>query len=148
MKRGLAGPFLLAAAMAILAGCAAQGQPQGLIIKDAWVRPSPVEAGNGAAYLTIENHTGQDDALLAAASDIADAVEIHESMAMEGEMMGMRPVERIDVPAGSSVVLEPGGFHVMLIGLRQELREGDTVTLRLTFANAGEITIEAPVKEQ
>ena len=148
MRRVLTGLFLLAAAVTILAGCAAPGQSEGVIIKDAWVRPSPMEVGNGAAYLIIENHSRQDDALLAAASDVADAVEIHESMALEGDMMGMRPVERIDVPAGGSVALEPGGFHVMLIGLRRELREGDTVTLRLTFANAGEMTVEALVKEQ
>lgn len=132
---------------AALAGCA-DGSASELAVQDAWVRPSPLATGNGAAYMVIRNNTQADDALIAAASDAADAVEIHESVEMEGDMMSMQPVERIDVPAGGTATLEPGGYHVMLIGLHDQLREGDTVTLTLTFETYGEMTIEAPVREE
>jgi copper(I)-binding protein len=131
---------------------AACGGPAGdsVSIEDPWVRPAPIEGGNGAAYMVIQNGTDSDDALLSAESDIADSVEIHESMMAEdeGEMMSMQPVDRIDVPAGGSAELAPGGYHIMLIGMHQQLAEGDTVALTLHFENAGTVSVEAPVKEQ
>ncbi len=144
--------LVLAFALALLlAGCAggAPGDaPGGISVEDAWVRPSPLQAGNGAAYMLIRNATSEDDALLAARSEVAEAVELHESVMTGADMMSMHAVERIDIPAGGSAALEPGGLHVMLIGLRETLREGDSVALTLVFEKAGEITVEAPVKEQ
>jgi copper(I)-binding protein len=104
-------------------------------------------AGNGAAYMVIRNTGGADDALIGAASDVADMVELHETT-MEGSMAGMHPVEAIPVPAGGSVSLEPGGYHVMLIGLKEELQVGQTITLTLTFEKAGQITVQAEVREE
>jgi copper(I)-binding protein len=137
----------LLAALA-LAACGQGSVEEGLAVEDAWVRPSPMAQGNGAGYMVITNNTGQDDALLGAGADFAESVEIHETVAMEDDMMAMHHVERIDIPAGESVSLEPGGYHVMLIGVTEALREGDTVTLTLNFENAGEMTIEAPVREE
>lgn len=147
MKRyllvGLASLTLLA-----LAGCAAGTPATGsaIVVEDAWARPSPMMAGNGAAYMVIRNTGNVDDALIGAASDVAETVELHETT-MEGDMAGMHPVEAIPVPAGGSVSLEPGGYHVMLIGLKQELQPGQTITLTLTFEKAGQITVQAEIRE-
>ncbi|HEC21568.1 MAG TPA: copper chaperone PCu(A)C [Chloroflexi bacterium] len=145
MKRLLIA-ILLAFLVGLLAGCG--GSEKGIVIEDAWVRPSPMTAGNGAAYMVIRNTGSEDDALIAADSDIAGAVEIHETMMMEGDMMGMQPVESIPVPAGGSVTLEPGGYHIMLIDMREPLEAGQTVMLTLTFEKAGPIEVQAEVREQ
>ena len=138
--------LVLVVLAAALAGCA--GGEGELVIDDAWVRPSPLAQGNGAAYMAIRNNTQADDALIGAASGAADAVEIHESMEMDGDMMSMQPVERIDLPAGGVATLEPGGYHVMLIGLHDQLREGDSITLTLSFEVHDDLTIEVPVREE
>lgn len=141
--------FLLAFSLlaVVLTACSTGGSGE-LAVEDAWVRPAPMPGGNGAGYLVINNGTDTDDALVSANADFAQAVEIHESMALEGDMMSMQPVDSVPAPAGESVRLEPGGYHIMLIGIDEQLQEGDTVTLTLTFQNAGEMTIEAPVREE
>lgn len=144
MKRVLLAVALLAMA---LAACGTGGQ-EGIAVEDAWVRPAPMTGGNGAGYMVITNHTGEPDALLGASAAFAEMVEVHESVAMEGDMMGMQPVARLDVAPGESVRLEPGGYHIMLMGFTEELREGDTVELTLQFETAGEVTVQAPVREQ
>jgi copper(I)-binding protein len=102
--------------------------------------------GTSAAYLTISNGGGTADALIKVASDVADSVELH-TMTMKDNVMTMSPVAQIDIPANGKAELKPGGFHVMLIGLRQELKEGDVVKLTLTFQNAGTVAVEAPVRK-
>jgi copper(I)-binding protein len=62
-------------------------------------------------------------------------------------MMGMQPVERLEIPAGGSVQLKPGSYHIMLIGLKEDLKAGDTIEITLTFENAGELALSVPVKE-
>jgi len=102
--------------------------------------------GTSAAYLVIANSGSSADNLIKAESDVADSVELH-TMTMQDNVMKMTPVEKIEVPAGGSVELKPGSFHVMLIGLRHELKEGDVVKLTLTFEKAGTIQVEAPVRK-
>jgi hypothetical protein len=102
--------------------------------------------GTSAAYMTVVNNTDTDDAIIGAATDVAETVELHTVTEGESGMMQMRPVEEIAVPANGEVELKPGGFHVMLIDLTQDLNEGDTVDLTLTLENAGEVEISAPVR--
>jgi copper(I)-binding protein len=102
--------------------------------------------GTSAAYLTISNSGSTADALIKVASDVADSVELY-TMTMKGNVMTMSPVKKIDIPANGKAELKPGGFHVMLIGLRHELKEGDVVKLTLTFQNAGTVEVEAPVRK-
>lgn len=101
---------------------------------------------NGAAYMEIKNDGVEADAVLSAASDVADAVELHESK-MEGDVMQMRPIEKIELPAGGSATLKPGGMHVMFIGMKKELAVGDKFQLTLNFEKSGAKTVDVEVKE-
>ena len=98
-----------------------------------------------AGYLTMVGGT-EADALIAASSPIATSVEIHETMAGASGMTGMQPVDQIDVAAGATVKLEPGGYHLMLMGVSEMPAVGSTVEVTLTFEQAGEITVKAEVK--
>lgn len=133
---------LLSALTVLLAACSGAAGGDEIVVSDARV---PVPAGaNGAAYMTLTNDGDTDDQLVGVTSDVAEAVELHQS-AMQDGSMSMRQVDGIDLPAGGAAVLEPGGFHVMLVGVTAELAEGDTVDLILEFANAGEQTVSAEV---
>lgn len=101
---------------------------------------APVAGG----FLTLTNTGSEDDRLVSATSPIAKQTQIHE-MAMEGDVMKMRQlVDGLIIPAGQSVVLEPGGYHMMFMGLSGPVAEGSLVPVTLTFEKAGEITIELP----
>lgn len=154
--------IVLLAALA-LAACGATAPSGGsasansITISGAWARPSTAAMGeggmaeggmgNGAAYMVISNSAAQPDRLMAAAGDVAGAIELHTVENKDG-VMAMRPVDGIDVPAGGQVELKPGSFHVMLIGLKQELTPGDRIPLTLRFQNAGEVQVEAEVRSQ
>lgn len=102
---------------------------------------------NGVIYVTIENNSDVDDVLLSATTDVAGTAELHNVTMVEG-VMQMRQVDGgIEVPAGETVVLEPGGLHVMLIGLTRSLEEGDTFDVDFEFEEAGEMTVEVEVRE-
>ena len=126
-----------------LSACQQQGH---LSVNSPWARPGSAGT-NGAAYFTINNPTSQSDLLLSANCDLAAAAEIHMSRMREDGTMEMRPQENVPVPPGGSVNFEPGGLHVMLVDLQQDLNAGDTFDLRLTFQNAGEITVQVEVLE-
>jgi periplasmic copper chaperone A len=112
----------------------AMGQTGQLEVKTPWARATPGHTENGAAYLTIVSPTA--DRLIAASSPVAKKVELH-TMSMQGDVMRMRPLAAIDIPAGQTVTLNPGGMHIMLLGLTQPLREGQSFPLRLSFDRAG-----------
>lgn len=107
-----------------------------------FARATPAKVGG--AFMTLQNAGGGADRLLKAESAIAESVELHTHV-KDGDAMRMRPVDAIDVPAGGKAELAPGGHHVMLIGLRQPLKEGERFTLTLTFATAGRVDVEVPV---
>lgn len=114
-----------------------------LSVTDAWIRASA--GGNGAAYATITNSGGEADRLVAVKGDLADAIEIHE-VAMADGVMQMRAVDGLDVPAGGSAELKPGGYHIMMIGLKGPLKDGTVAKLTLAFAKAGELALDMPVR--
>jgi copper(I)-binding protein len=102
--------------------------------------------GTGAAYMTIANAGAAADRLIAGQTSVAEVVEIHE-IVPEGDVMQMRPIEGgLEVPAGGSVTLEPGGYHVMLIGLSEDLVAGMTFDLTLTFEQAGDVVVQVVVQ--
>lgn len=99
----------------------------------------------GGGFFTVTNTGSEDDRLIAASTspERADHMEIHE-MAMDGQVMKMRELpDGLPIPAGETVELKPGGFHLMMMGLKQPLVEGESVTVSLTFEQAG--TIEIPL---
>jgi copper(I)-binding protein len=122
----------------VMSGSSADGA---LVIQDAVINATPI---NGALYFTVQNNGKLPDTLMAADTTVAGEVELHES-SMDGNMMQMRPVSGVDVPAGEAVTLEPGGLHVMLIDLRQSLEVHDMVDVTLTFEKAGPVTVVARV---
>ena len=115
-----------------------------LTLSDAFARASSAKAKAGAAFLTIAND-GATDKLIAASADMSEVIELHTHI-NEGGMMRMRRVDAIDVTGGALTKLQPGGLHVMLIGLKAPLREGESFPLTLTFETAGSVTIDVPVK--
>jgi hypothetical protein len=116
-----------------------------LTIEHPYARPTPPGARTGGAYCTIRNRGSATDRLLRVASPAAASVELH-SMTMQGNLMRMRPVTGIDIPANGEVVLASGGLHVMLVDLRKPLVAGDTVPLTLEFERSGRVDIAANVE--
>ena len=147
MRRALEMSVVLLAALALAACGGSGGTTGGITVSDAWARPSPMMERAGAAYLVIQNNGAAEDKLLSVESDVAQTIELHETKEMNG-MLQMSPVPNIPVPAGGKAELKPGGLHVMLIGLKRELKAGDKVQLTLNFEKAGKVPVTAEVKEQ
>lgn len=101
---------------------------------------------NSAVFLQLQNQDTQAHALVSASSAVAAVVELHNHV-NEGGVMKMRQVEKIDLPAGEAVALKPGSFHIMLIGLKQPLKVGETVDLSLSFEDGTRLKLSAPVQE-
>ena len=138
----------LAIALGLASAAQAQGtmtMPMGSIqIEAPWARSTPSEAKNGAAYFTIVNGGTAADKLVSASSPIADKVELHRT-ANENGVMKMLPVDSVPVKAGGKAVFKPGGYHVMLLGLKAPLAEGQAFPLTLTFEHAGKIDVTVKV---
>jgi copper(I)-binding protein len=117
----------------------------GLEIADARARPAPLAGGNGGLFLTVTNHTAAEERLLGGSSPAAAAVELHETVNDNGVMRMVPQPEGFAIPPGASLVLAPGGKHIMLINLAAPLAVGDVVTLTLQFAQAGEKVLYVPV---
>lgn len=141
MTRLLVAVALLLAA-ALPAGAAAV-EKGGISVSDVWSRPALYQ---GVVYAVIHNAARQRDRLDRVAYDLAAAAEIHESTAMPGMSMGMRPVRSIPIEPGATLRLAPGGYHIMLIDLKGPLRAGRRVPVRLHFAHAGWITVRSEVR--
>jgi copper(I)-binding protein len=128
--------------LAVAAGASAQGSD--VQIKEPWARATPGGAQTAAAYATIVSAAG--DRLIGAATPVAQKADLHE-MAMDGGVMKMRAVDGIDLPAGKPVTLKPGGYHIMLTGLNQPLKEGQSFALTLIFEKAGKQDVTVTVQK-
>jgi copper(I)-binding protein len=113
-------------------------------VHDAWAR-SAMKDDNGAAYMLLHNHSAKDDVLMGVSSDIAAATEIHLSQIKTDGTMKMIQQESIALPADGEVEFKPGSYHVMLVGLKQDLKTGDNITLTLHFKNHEDILLTVPV---
>ena len=133
---------VVAVALPLVAGLAAAHEftLKDLRVGHPYARATPPGARAGGAFFTVENRGAQDDRLIAVASPAAAAAELH-TMAMDGTVMRMRAVRAVDIPAGAKVALQPGGFHVMLLDLKQPLAAGERIALTLTFERAGTIDV-------
>ncbi len=99
-----------------------------------------------SGYLQIKNASGSDDRLIGVTSDFANAM-LHET-AINGDVATMSELASVDLPAGATVEFKPGGLHIMLMNLKQDLKVGDTVNLTLEFEKAGKIAVSATVTGQ
>jgi copper(I)-binding protein len=140
---------LLTLAFAALVSVAALAQAHeytlgALHIGHPWARATAQGQRVGGAYLEIDNRGGA-DRLLAVRGEVSEAQQLH-SMALQGNVMHMREVDAVDVPAGAKVKLEPGGLHIMLVGLKAPLAAGSSFPLTLKFEKAGEVKVEVKVE--
>ena len=123
-------------------------QAGNLRIEQAWARPNPPVVPNGAAYLTIHNDSTEDRTLLSAAGTIAQRIELHESV-IQNNITTMRHRDQgIVIPAGTTLRLEPGGLHIMLMGLKHPLEQGQSFELILYFDGAETVAVNVTVSEE
>ena len=134
--------FLLLTAV----GCGQEHTGDPIVVRDAWIREPPPRSP-AAGYLVIENRGDDPIALVAVATEAAEQTEIHV-MEYKDDRMTMRRVAKLQVPAGEEVALKPGGTHLMLMELRQPLRDGDEVELVLRFGDGTERRIQMPVQKK
>jgi copper(I)-binding protein len=138
---------LVRGTLAVLVSLAAGSLAAQTIVKDAWVRGTVPQQKATGMFAQITSSTG--GKLVSASSPAAGVVEIHE-MVMDGSVMRMRAVPALDLPAGRTVELKPGGYHVMLMDLKQPLKDGDTVAVTLNIQGADgkaeSIEVKAPVR--
>ena len=130
---------LLASSVFGLAATTALAQVK---IDKAWARPTVAGQQGGGAFLSITSASA--DRLISGSTPLAERFELH-TMAMKGDVMEMRQVDAIELPAGQTVELKPGGLHVMFIGLKTPLKTGSKVPVTLKFEKAGDVKVEFDV---
>jgi periplasmic copper chaperone A len=136
---------ILVIAAAVLFAAPAWADSSGIKVDQAWARATPGNAKSAAIYLTVTNTGTTPDTLEGAVSTpAAEHADLHE-MKMSNNVMEMRPVKSLTIDPGKSIVLQPGGYHIMLTGLKGPLKEGQTVPLTLTFDHAGMQQVTASV---
>jgi periplasmic copper chaperone A len=136
---------VLAAVFVSGAALADDYQFKSLRVSNPFARATPPGAKVAGAFMTIKNVGPDADRLISASSPAAGQVEIHQ-MAMDGGMMKMRAVKGIDLKAGATVELKPGGYHVMLEDLKQPLKQGEQIPVQLTFEKAGVVEVMVHVE--
>jgi copper(I)-binding protein len=117
-----------------------------LVISQGWSRATPGGAKVGGGYLTIENKGSAPDRLISVSGDVAGKIEIHE-MAVTNGVMTMRPLENgLAIAPGKTVKFAPGGFHLMMMDLKNPLKQGDKVSVTLEFEKAGKVSASLDVQ--
>jgi copper(I)-binding protein len=117
---------------------------QTIAVEHAWARATPTGARTGAAFATLLNKATTDDLLLGASTPIAQKVQFHSETNDNG-IMKMRQLSSITLHPGAPVILKPGAIHIMMIGLKQPLKKGQSFLLTLDFEKAGQIEVKVPV---
>ena len=144
MKSKVLATMYAAVGMALCGSVMAQNASVGSIkVENAYTRATAPGQQVAGGFLKIENKGGADQ-LISASSPAAGEVQLHE-MAMDGNVMKMRQVKDIPVPANGSVELKPGGLHLMFMNIKAPLAAGETVPVKLKFAKAGEVEVKMPV---
>ena len=127
---------------ALISGCKSGGE---INFSETWARPG-LEDGNSAVYFKVENQSGQDDRILSADSEVAEATEIHLS-SMVDDVMTMEKQDHVMLLNDTTTEFKPGGYHVMLIGLKNDLNVGDEFFLTLLMEKSGSIDLTVTVEE-
>lgn len=134
--------MILAAGMLALGACG----PGDIEVREPWARAA-MKGGNSAIYLTLSNRSSSADELVGVSCDAAEAAEIHLSQMSPDGVMQMTPQESVPLAVDAKATFEPGGLHIMLIGLTRDLAAGDTIRAVLHFKSHADITIEVPVRQ-
>ena len=135
----------LISALIVILLITACGPEKGIEVHSAWMRPSP-KGTNGGVYFELHNHASTPDELTGITSEAAVVVEIHESK-MEGDVMKMEMLTSLPIDAYADMTFEPGGLHVMLVNLHQELKMDDEFEIVLHFKDHEDITVHVIVKD-
>ncbi len=122
------------------------GKQSSIIVSDAYIREMPPGQTISASFMMLENNSDTDVSLYKVNSDIAKQVELHQHTEVDG-IMEMRRVKKITIPAKGEIVLKPGGYHMMLFGIKKGMKSGDSVELKLSFDNGTEQTVKVVVMD-
>jgi copper(I)-binding protein len=141
MKRFVAA-FIVA--LSALGAPRSVAETSGIAVDHVWARATPKGAATAAGYLTLLNRGTSDDRLLGATSPVAEKIQFH-SMTNDHGVMKMEELPAIDLHPGVPATLKPGGIHMMITGLKQQLKEGETFPLTLIFEKAGSVSTTARV---
>lgn len=133
---------LMLASPAVQANDVSKGD---ISVSNPWTRATPPNARAAGGFVTISNTGSGDDRLTAVASPLSDRVEIHEMAVNDGVMKMRQLADGLIIPAGETVTLEPGGLHIMFLGINGRFEQGTTVPVTLRFEQAGDISIKLPV---
>lgn len=138
---------ILAFCLAISTSASAQDYKLGTLrVEHPYARSTVPAQPSGAVYVAIENKGTNGDKLIGVASPVAKSVEIH-TMSMDGDVMKMREVQSIEIKPSATISMKPGdGYHIMLIGLKQQLKSGDTFPLTLRFEKSGKLKVSVKVE--
>ena len=147
MTSALARMVALGAIVVTATACGADEGSRGVVVSDAWSRPTPAGTTTCAVYMTLRADNA--DALVAISVDpaLATTAMAHETASSDGQM-SMEHSMAIDLPADDEVTFEPGGMHVMLEGLAAPLLDGDTFDLTLDFVQAADVVVEVSVRDE
>jgi periplasmic copper chaperone A len=142
--------FVLAIAFVLaLAACSTGSSASSAVgptVTGAWARAA-ASGGGSAAYFTLSNPTAADDALLSVSTPAAAMTQVHETVVDGNGTAAMKPVDRVNLPAGDTVEFKPGSYHVMLMGLSKDLTAGATIDLHLVFEHAGTVVVKADIRQ-
>jgi copper(I)-binding protein len=135
--------------LAVYVGSAAHGQTSAantIVVEQPWARATPGGAKTGAAYMTLINNGRSVDRLLGATTPLADKVQFHKETEDDG-VSRMRQVQSMELEPGAKIIFKPGELHVMIVGLKQPLTEGQTFPLTLQFEKASNIEVTVPIEK-
>jgi copper(I)-binding protein len=135
----------LALAVSVAADLHAQApDSKAIAVQDPWARATPRGVTTGAAYVTLSNDGASADELVSVTTPVANTIQFHKETEENG-ISHMRQLRTVELPAGAKVTFAPGDMHMMMLGLKQPLIEGQAVPLTFVFKNAGKIDVMAPV---
>jgi hypothetical protein len=149
VKRTVTGSFLVLTAITAFAAVrpfALGAQAVAVVVRDAWVRPPAPSKDETALYMTIENKSGTPRAVVSVMAEPAKMAEMHKEM-MDGKMMKMTQLQKIDVPANGTAVLKPNDMHIMLMGLKTKPAVGETVSGTLKLDDGTMVPFKAEVRK-
>lgn len=146
MIKNLAVTTLILTVFISLVQCKNTEKESKIVLQDPWISEAMPGSDITSGYMKIVNQSGADDVLESVTSESVGTVEIHQ-MVHENNVMRMEKIERLPIPDGKETVLSPGGYHLMLIGLKKNFKEGDSEKLVLKFKISGAKEIVMPVKK-